>query len=679
MNALSSTELAEMGLTMLPKSKQGVEYQAKKQAWAYIEVPGQARGGKLKKYLVSGLPATIQAAIKQKQADALLAAAKPTPLPSIARQAKAPARRKLEQLGLPLNEYADGLTDKQRDCAHARMAIVAEVLKMHEIGGLKITEAITYVVRQIETGALPEPLAGFVTVANARANKQRGISLRTMKEWVSLYRAAGSPNERLAALAPAKTKQSRKLEDIEWLPEWLGVWCNPNKWPLPMAYKNFAAAYIDKYGIDNCPSISQVEYVHSSLPLAIKERGRTTGSAYKAIMPYTARDWLMFNPNDIWVGDGHGFKAKVAHPDHGQPFQPEVTVIIDAATRYAVGWSVSLSESTIAHADALRHGMTYHDAPLMYYTDNGAGPTGKMLDADITGILPRYGIEHATGLPGNPQGRGIIERFWETVTIPLAKTYETYIGNDADSSTKTLTIRKLNSAMNAEKKGKELSTDQQKYRRKLPSWKQFLADLDAAIKDYNANHRHSKLEQQTNGEYATPAAYRAYRLAELGITEQPLTAIELDYMFRPEKECKVHRGTVRLHNHTYAASVLTMYHGDTVRVGYDLHNAEEVIIKKMDGTLIGKAKLDGHVKPAMPVSRIEQLREQRVRNAVKRHQAKIDVAKAELNPTIAHQPDFGSLMYGNGAVIDADYQVIETKPAVKTKKYTMFESELNNN
>ena len=84
MDALSSAELAQMALPMMPKSKQGVEYHAKKQAWPFVEAPGQARGGKLKKYLVSGLPVEIQTAIKEKQAAALLAAAEPVGLPAVA-------------------------------------------------------------------------------------------------------------------------------------------------------------------------------------------------------------------------------------------------------------------------------------------------------------------------------------------------------------------------------------------------------------------------------------------------------------------------------------------------------------------------------------------------------------------------------------------------------------------
>ena len=69
-----------------------------------------------------------------------------------------------------------GLNDKQRDCAHARMALAAEVLRLHEVTGFGITDAVQFVVRQVESGQLSETLAYLVPVANARANNQRGIS-----------------------------------------------------------------------------------------------------------------------------------------------------------------------------------------------------------------------------------------------------------------------------------------------------------------------------------------------------------------------------------------------------------------------------------------------------------------------------------------------------------------------
>lgn len=88
----------------------------------------------------------------------------------------------------------------------------------------------------------------------------------------------------------------------------------------------------------------------------------------------------------------------------GYLFTPEVTMIVDGCSGAVVGWSVALSETAVAVADALRHGMTHFPPPLGYYSDNGSGETGDMLDKETTGILPRIGIEHFTGIPGNPQG-----------------------------------------------------------------------------------------------------------------------------------------------------------------------------------------------------------------------------------------------------------------------------------
>ena len=49
------------------------------------------------------------------------------------------------------------------------------------------------------------------------------------------------------------------------------------------------------------------------------------------------------------------------------------------------------------------------------------GGKGALLDTDVFEVLPRLGIEHQTGLPGNPQGRGMIERLNQTVGHLIAR------------------------------------------------------------------------------------------------------------------------------------------------------------------------------------------------------------------------------------------------------------------
>ena len=671
-DSLSSSELANLRLPNLQVSRQAIEKRAKTQGWPYIEEVGKARGGRLKKYLIASLPAEIRAAIMKRQADEILAKSDPPPLPSTTKV----QRQKMLQLGLPINELAGRLNDKQQDVSHARAVFVAEVCKMRDTAGMSLRAAAVYVENQIKMGLLPEQLMRYVPIANARSNGKRGISWRSLINWVKESEGVERGSAVLVALAPRKPHEERSLMAIEWLPDWLGVWADPNKPSLKRCYRVFAHRYAMKHGADAVPSESQVAYVHKKLPEVLKRRGRDTGAAYKAIMPYVSRDWLMFAPNTIWVGDGHGFKAKVAHPIHGAPFQPEITAIIDASTRFVVGWTVSLAESTVAHADALRNAMTHNEPPLMYYTDNGSGPTGKMLDDEVTGILTRLGIEHPTGLPGNPQGRGIIERLWQTVTIPLARTYETFVGDSADSTTKTLNIRKLNSAIHAERQGKDLSEEQLRYRKKLPSFAQFLRDLENAFNDYNLNHLHSELKKVAGAEFATPAAYREMRLSEEQMTNTPLSHTELELMYRPEVERTASRGLISLFGNSYFSMELAEYHGESVRVGYDLHDASEVIVKRMDGSFICKARFEGNKVPGMPVARIDQLKAERVKNAVKRHEDKIALAKAELKPALEHQPDYG-LLVGNGMVIEADYEVVQAaKAEPETKKYVMFESDL---
>ena len=134
---------------------------AQELGWPYRK--RQGRGGGME-YQVAGLPEPIQTAVRERQAAQLLAQSQPAVLPSVAKAKRPAAVRRMEQLGLPIDDYAMGLNDKQRDCAHARMALAAEVLRLHEVTGFGITDAVQFVVRQVESGQLSETLAYLVPV-----------------------------------------------------------------------------------------------------------------------------------------------------------------------------------------------------------------------------------------------------------------------------------------------------------------------------------------------------------------------------------------------------------------------------------------------------------------------------------------------------------------------------------
>ena len=52
-------------------------------------------------------------------------------------------------------------------------------------------------------------------------------------------------------------------------------------------------------------------------------------------------------------------------------------MIVDGCSGAVVGWSVALSETAVAVADALRHGMTHFPPPLGYYSDIGEDGIGR--------------------------------------------------------------------------------------------------------------------------------------------------------------------------------------------------------------------------------------------------------------------------------------------------------------
>ncbi|MDC5138046.1 DDE-type integrase/transposase/recombinase, partial [Acinetobacter baumannii] len=125
--------------------------------------------------------------------------------------------------------------------------------------------------------------------------------------------------------------------------------------------------------------------------------------------------------------DGHCFDAEVAHPQHGKPFRPELTSIIDVATRRLVGWSIALSESSWAVLDAIRMSATECGIPAIFYVDNGSGYKNDLPKAQWRGFLARLNPEVSHALPYNSQANGLIERSHQTIWVKAAKNLPTYI------------------------------------------------------------------------------------------------------------------------------------------------------------------------------------------------------------------------------------------------------------
>ncbi|MGK5712858.1 Mu transposase C-terminal domain-containing protein, partial [Proteus mirabilis] len=548
-----------------------------------------------------------------------------------------------------LEREVSSLTEDQKRIADARATLALEVLSLVHAGDTRIG-AVTRLSEQSRKGVLPLSLQQAADNANARKGKtRRGVSIRSLQAWVTLYQSTNNGDERLALLAPGHHKETRP-EQVSWLPMFLSHHRNVNGPSLMAAYRMFTEEWQQHYAdqptmLDVMPSYYAVRRVMDKLPKRERARGRVTGSAARALETYQKRDWSQMPVNGCWISDGKSMNMKVAHPIHGRPFTPELTLVLDGRTRFLVGWSLDLSENVIAVASAYRHGMKYHGKPLFTYSDNGGGEKNKTLDADITGIFPRLGIKHMTGIPGNPQARGIIERLNAVIPRRVAQKFQTYNGLGADREHVRITSRRIEAAVNAIDNNKVLNPIQKSALAKLPSWQQLMDAIEEEVHRYNYEHEHSELPKR-HGRHLTPAAYRQEVLAAEGDEIEYLTDIELREMFMPEVVRKAQRGWIEFNNNEYFAEDLILVDGEDVRVAYDIHDAKEVIIRKLDGTYVCTAIWNGNKVTAIPKTQMDKAIEARRKRRLSRVEDKRREIEAEARSLINAQPmpDFGGFI-----------------------------------
>lgn len=515
---------------------------------------------------------------------------------------------------------AHNLTDTARDSAVAKIAILDEIYNAS--GGSAVNRAVKKIEELSRTGQLPEKLRELARLANAKVGKKEHLlTFRTLRRWIANDKPGALLSERIVLHAPRVAGPNYTLRDD--VAAVLRLYRQPNKPSMMWCAQKISR----EIGGDWKTLYDAARRFKEKVPATVFHGGRNSAAALKALQPFRRREFLSLAPNEVWTGDGHAMKFKVAHPETGAPFVPEVTVIMDVSSRYIVGWSVSYSESCIAVSDALRHAVQTHGVPLIYYSDNGGGQKNKTFDAPVTGILGALNIRHETGIPGNPQGRGVIERSWQTVTIALAKQFATYHGHGADRDTLKKVNRDITRALRATTKG-EVTT----LPRRLPSFAEFIASLQQTIQDYNTHHEHRSLPKLDGKHHATPAAWRSHRLEETGTDIAMLAPQEVATLFMPAALRKAKRGEVRFLNCTYFHKDLMLVDDEVVKVHYDIHDVSRVWVKKLSGELIAEAILDGNKVGYFPQSMIEVQREKRADRRVALKQSQIDAINLERTP-----------------------------------------------
>lgn len=663
------------GLPGLPGTLPGIRMAMNKRASGSPDLIRKRAGTKAFEYHTDCLPEAAREMVMQRHVNQVLEQSPGTQVAVVERKRDvAKVNIELEVLRkcpALLERKLGSLTDKQRAVADARMALVQEVFRLMNpqiegVKGLTRKDAVELLALRSRDGSLPDKTQKAADAANARKGSSRtGISVRSLQQWVSDYQDGKTPGERLALLAPGQPA-IKQVEAYPWMADFLRWYRNTNRPTVASAYEDLKKEWKQLHG-DNplmmaqLPTLDNVRYALKKIPKAERERGRMTGSSYKSLLPFVRRDWSVMPVNGVWVGDGHGMKMEVINPATGKPFRPEITLVIEGLTRVVVGWSLAQSESQIAVGDALRHAISQFGIPLIYYSDNGGGETNKVFDADTTGIFSRLGIDHPTGIPGNPQARGMIERLNREIPARTAQKFGSYVGKSGDREAQRKYRKRIDSALNALEKGKPLNAIQAETMQKVPSWEMLLAEIEVQVQRHN-NRPHSSLPKREDGEHWSPLAYRRYLIERDNVEINYLTSAELHEMFRPEKICTATRGEIILFKNIYFSTELTVVEGEKVRVCYDIHDPRSVIVRRMDGTWICDAIWNGNKVDAFPKARIKQQEEKSVQKRIERQQTKVRRLQEELTPTLELKPE-----------IDISRFMPEEKDT--RKKIHIFESE----
>ena len=602
----SIQEIIELGLSSLPSTHPALNRRAKLESWLWKEI--KAKGGKngvRKEYilpdyalaeLVSNKQDEYSKQLEIKGDNINVANVVPTISPAL-------------------------LADWQRDCGTARLAIVRHVLDMAELLGK--TKAVEKFATDSKNGQLTATLADTVRRANAKAGKDGNakVSRATLFNWLKLAEHAGD-NSLVAVLAP-------KHRDVT-MPVWgatlLKLWGQPTKPSLSMVMREL----VNVMGGENVPSYAQASYfLRTHVGNVELERGRMGARELKNIQPFIRRDTSELFPTDVYTADGHTFDAEVAHPISGRPFRPEITAIIDVASRKLVGFSIDLAESGLAVLDAIRVAVVWNGVMAMFYVDHGSGYKNAMMSRDGSGLMDRLGSTLTHSLPYNSQAKGIVERSHQSIWIQAAKRLPTYIGADMDKEARQKVFKKTR---------KDIATFGES--KLLLAWDDFMTLCRDEVERYNnrPHHAHPRRHNKLTGrrDHLTPQQVWDEKLAMMVNLGKPLVQVhEADMvdLFRPYIERKVLRGEIKMFNHVYFSRELEQYHGETVHVGYDIHDPEQVWVRDVSGRLLAVAKFEANTRAYFAQPVIEQAHEKRILGQLKRVKVRENEILETLSPS----------------------------------------------
>lgn len=498
-------------------------------------------------------------------------------------------------------------TERARQVATCRETVVAYVRSLTD-AGVSQNNAVSLLLERGQAGQLSTHFAS--ALAGAAKAGRAAPSRSAICEWCAQHREGG-----IAALLP--DHKGRVIEAAGWWGPALEYFNQPGKPDMSAVHRKLAE--VDGFAV----SYDQVRSYLTGVPAMI---GRNSPARIgKNLYRLTEKAFIKRStehalPGDVYVADGYRADVYLAHPLTGDIWRPELTVALDMRSRYCVGWRADEHEGTYAVQNMWAECFARHNhVPPFLYVDNGSGYKNKLMSDDMTGFYARAGVQQIIhAIPGNPHGKGWVERFFRIVKDDFLKLWkpEFYCGTDMAPEALNHTVREVKAG-----------------RLQLPTLAEFADAFNAWLERYH-QRPHPEDKSITRAQVWGGLAPIPPHASVLELKCQAVTL-------------GVRRARITHQKRIYTHPDLHAFNGKDAVLEYDLMDDRVAVVRTLDGRWICDAHLVSAIDAIAP-NRMEEKRLARVGDAVKRLEKKIDEQKARA-----------------GLVIDAEAVAVGAMPALE--------------
>jgi len=247
---------------------------------------------------------------------------------------------------------------------------------------------------------------------------QQQVSLRTLRRWIQRYHIEGLPG--LIRKRRADRGERRRLPSyLQQLVEGLALQTPP----LSIAVIHRKVCELAQQHDLKPPSYGLVYDIVRQLPTALTTLAHEGAKAYKQRFDLLHRREAQA-PNEIWQAD-HCLLDILLVRDGQPPGKPWLTVVMDDYSRAVAGYFLTVdAPSALNTSLALRQAIWRKDEPRWHvcgipqilYTDCGS----DFKSQHVAQVSIDLKIRLMNSIPGQPRGRGRIERFFKTVRQMVA-------------------------------------------------------------------------------------------------------------------------------------------------------------------------------------------------------------------------------------------------------------------